>query len=380
MARDPDSAMRIAFYAPFKPLDHPSPSGDRTIGRGLVSFLRERGHEVDAVSSMRTRLVCNKPWLWPSVLMERRRAHAEARALRAGLWLTYHAYYKAPDLLGPSVSRKLGVPYAVFQGIYSTKVRKKASTRLGFELNKAALLAADRVFTNKLRDLDNLRRLLPESRLTYVAPGIMPDDFVFSGKARRTLREKWGVNKRPVIMTAAMFRDDVKTRGLRYMIERLGELARQGKRFLLVVAGDGEMRESLHALAARELPDRTIFLGLVPRRELRYYYSASDLFVFPGINESLGMVYLEAQAVGLPVVAFDNDGLPEVAANGETAFLTPPFDDEAFKEAVVKLLDDKPLRRAMGESAERRVRERHDLSKNYGVMEERLLELVSARR
>ncbi len=379
MARDPESALRIAFYAPFKPLDHPSPSGDRTIGRGVVSFLRERGHDLQTVSSFRTRWIFNKPWLWPSALLERRRAQAEARAMRAEAWLTYHAYYKAPDLLGPACSRALGVPYAIFQGVYSTKVRKKLMTRAGFELNKASLLAAGRIFTNKLRDLENLRRLIPEDRLTYVAPGIRPDDFVFSGKARRNLRETWRVNKRPVIMTAAMFRDDVKTRGLCYLIERLGELARQDKRFVLVVAGDGEMRGALQALAARELPGRTIFLGLVPRDELRFFYSASDVFVFPGINESLGMVYLEAQAVGLPVVAFDNDGLPEVTARGETAFLTPPFDDEAFKEAIVRLLDDKPLRRAMGEKAERRVRERHDLDKNYGIMEERLLELAKTR-
>jgi glycosyltransferase involved in cell wall biosynthesis len=122
------------------------------------------------------------------------------------------------------------------------------------------------------------------------------------------------------------------------------------------------------------------FLGLVPRSELRFFYSASDLFVFPGINESLGMVFLEAQSVGLPVVAFDNDGLPEVVARNETGFLVEPFNDKAFKEAIVRLLDDKELRRSMGERAERRIRERHDLSKNYAVVEEQLLAMCGRRR
>jgi glycosyltransferase involved in cell wall biosynthesis len=372
--------MRIAFYAPFKPLDHPSPSGDRTIGRGLVAFLRDRGHDVTPVSVLRTRLISNRPWIWPAAFLERRRAMAAARAVRPDLWLTYHAYYKAPDILGPVCARALGLPYAIFQGIYSTRVKKSLATRAGFELNKRALLAADRVFTNKLRDLTNLRRLLPEERLTYAAPGIYPEEFVFSGKARRNIRGGWKAGRRPVIMTAAMFRDDVKTRGLVYLLERLGELFRKGRHFKLVIAGDGEMREAIHALARRELPDQVEFLGLVPRSELRFFYSASDLFVFPGINESLGMVFLEAQSVGLPVVAFDNDGLPEVVARNETGFLVEPFNDKAFKEAIVRLLDDKELRRSMGERAERRIRERHDLSKNYAVVEEQLLAMCGRRR
>jgi len=367
--------MRIAFYAPFKPLDHPSPSGDRTIARGLVAFLRNRGNVATPVSALRTRNISNRPWNWPAVLLERRRAMAAARAITPNLWLTYHTYYKAPDVLGPDCAKKLGVPYAIFQGIYSTKVKKSLATRAGFELNKRALLAADAVFTNKLRDLENLRRLLPEERLTYVAPGIYPEEFVFSGKARRNIRREWKAGKTPVIMTAAMFRNDVKTRGLVYLMERLGELFRKGKRFRLVVAGDGEMREALHALARRELPGQVEFLGLVPRTELRFFYSAADLFAFPGINESLGMVFLEAQSVGLPVVAFDNDGLPEVVARDETGFLVEPFHDKAFREAIVKLLDDRELRRSMGERAERRIREIHDLSKNYAVVEEGLLAL-----
>ena len=55
----------------------------------------------------------------------------------------------------------------------------------------------------------------------------------------------------------------------------------------------------------------------------RRYYSAGDMFVFPGIRESLGMVYLESQSCGLPVVAFHNGGIPEVVVDGETGFLTP---------------------------------------------------------
>ncbi|NDY57921.1 glycosyltransferase family 4 protein [Desulfovibrio sulfodismutans] len=360
--------MKIAFYAPMKPLSDPTPSGDATIAKGLVEFLRSRGHEVMEASALRARWIFKKPWLWPGVLWERRETGMRLEDARADLWLTYHAYYKAPDVLGPWCARRANIPYAIFQGIYSTKRAKKLGTRLGFLLNRQSLRAAAHVFTNRLLDLENLRRIIPEDRLSHVPPGIFPGQFVFDPAARKALRAELAGDG-PVIATAAMFRPGVKVEGLRYLILRLGELAREGRRFRLLAAGDGVCREEIMELARRELPGRAYFLGRVPREELAGALSAADLFAFPGIRESLGMVYLEAQSVGLPVVAFDNGGVPEVVGRDETGFLTPPFDDAAFRAALCRLLDDRDLRRAMGERAEARVRQRHDLGVNYAAAE-----------
>jgi glycosyltransferase involved in cell wall biosynthesis len=364
--------MKIAFYAPFKPLDHPRPSGDLTTALGLTRSLAGRGHEIAVASRFRARELASRPWLWPLAAWEAFRAgHG-----RADVWLTHHAYYKSPDVIGPWASRRMGVPYAVFQGIYSTKRRKTPATRLGFMLNRRSLLAADVVFSNRRLDMENLRRLLPEERLCYVAPGIDPQAFTRDARAGAAFRASWGAADRPVVASVAMFRDDVKSQGLRYLITRLGGLDRD---FLLVVGGDGETRAELEALAREHLPGRSLFLGQVPRGELRGVYSAADVFAFPGIRESLGMVYLEAQAAGLPVVAFDNGGIPEVTRPGETAVLTPPFDDAAFTGAVAALLDDPARRAAMGATAAAYVRENHDAARNFAVVEERLLELVARR-
>lgn len=360
--------MRIAFYAPMKPLSDPTPSGDATIAKGLVEFLRSRGHEVVEISTLRARWIFKKPWLWPGVLWERRETGMRLEVARADLWLTYHAYYKAPDVIGPWCARRAGIPYAIFQGIYSTKRAKTLATRLGFLLNRKSLLAAAHVFTNRLLDLENLRRIIPEDRLTHVPPGIFPGGFVFDPAARKALRAELAGDG-PVVATAAMFRPGVKVEGLTYLLLRLGEMAREGRRFRLLVAGDGACREEIMALARRELPGRAFFLGRVPREDLAGAFSAADLFVFPGIRESLGMVYLEAQSVGLPVVAFDNGGVPEVVGRDETGFLVPPFDDAAFRAAIGRLLDDADLRRSMGERAEARVRARHDLAVNYAAAE-----------
>jgi glycosyltransferase involved in cell wall biosynthesis len=106
------------------------------------------------------------------------------------------------------------------------------------------------------------------------------------------------------------------------------------------------------------------------------YYSAGDLFVFPGIRESLGMVYLESQSCGLPVVAFHNGGIPEVVVDGETGFLTPVYQPEPFDEAIQKLVLNKELRRVMGQKAAAYVRAHHHLIRNYRAMETVLLNIV----
>ncbi|WP_428566317.1 MAG: glycosyltransferase family 4 protein [Solidesulfovibrio sp. DCME] len=360
--------MKVALYAPFKPLDHPAPSGDRTIGRELAAALAEQGLEVVVPTRFRSRWLSARPLSWLAALAARREALGAARREGVAAFLTYHTYYKSPDVVGPYVARTLGIPYVIFQGIYSTKPRRRLATRLGFELNRRALLAARAVFTNRRLDAANLGRLLPCERIIPVRPGIDPALFAFDAAARRELRQAWGVGEAPVVVTAAMFRDDVKSESLAYLFRCLGALAREGLAFFLAVAGDGPMREPLAALAARELPGRHLFLGLVAREALGAVYGAGDLFAFPGIRESLGMVYLEAQAAGLPVVALADGGVPEVVEPGITGLLTPPGDAGAYRQALRALLVDKARRRDMGEAASLYVRAEHDSGRNYGAV------------
>jgi glycosyltransferase involved in cell wall biosynthesis len=368
--------MKICFYAPFKPLGHPQPSGDLSIASGIVEFLKARGHGVVPVSSLRCRWIYWKPWRWPRLVWERRRV---ARRFAVGgfdLWFSYHSYYKAPDVLGPFAAEALGVPFVLFQGIFSTKRRRDWKTLPGFHLNRKALLAARQVFTNKQVDLRNLRRLLPEERISYVAPGLHPADFTFDRGARERLRRAWETGDEPVVLAVAMFRPGVKTEGLSWVIRACGELRRRGRRFRVVIVGDGRERLRLMSLARAELPDRALFAGQVERRELYRYYSAADLFVFPGIQESLGMVYLEAQSCGLPAVAFENAGVPEAIRDGSTGLLVPMHDGRRFVEAIERLLEDGELRRRMGENAKTYVREFHDLDRNYQAMESVLQKVV----
>ena len=361
--------MNICFYAPFKPLGHANPSGDLVTAAGIVDYLSQCGHQVFQASNLRCRWIYWKPWRWLQLILERQRVIRSFSSNKPDLWFTYHSYYKAPDLLGPVVSARLNIPYVIFQGIYSTKRRRKIKTLPGFLLNRQTLCAAQHVFTNKRVDLINLKRLLPDECITFVPPGLDPLEFEFDADARAELRRQWDVGNDPVILSAAMFRKDVKTEGLVWVIRACSDLVKKGLDLKLVIAGDGRERNRLHQLAQELMPGSIHFAGKVPRSEMNRFYSAGDVFVFPGINESLGMVYLEAQACGLPVVAFDNAGVPDAVLNGQTGILVPMNALDPFVSAIERLLTKTDLRKEMGRKAQAHVREKHDLKKNYQAIE-----------
>ena len=113
----------IAFYAPMKPPDDPVPSGDRTMARALLAALEGAGlGEVRLTSGLRSRDGAGDPEIQDRILEE---AEREIERLSAGprpdLWLTYHSYYKAPDLLGPRLSRHWGIPYVLIEATRASK-------------------------------------------------------------------------------------------------------------------------------------------------------------------------------------------------------------------------------------------------------------------
>jgi len=372
--------MRIAFYAPFKPLDHPNPSGDLMIGRGIYGFLEKQGHHTRIISRLRSRWIYWKPVRLMQAGLEQRRVVSLLRREPVDLWLTYHCYYKAPDLLGPKVCTRLQIPYAIIQPSYGTRVSRNWKTRPGFYLNKKALLTADTLITDRDQDYTNLQRIIAPDRLQRIKPGLNPKPFTSNKDDRKKLRSFWQTGTRPVILTAAMFRSDVKTRSLIRLIKSCIRLHNSGHDFLLVIAGDGPEKNRLRRLAAELPKKKVIFTGQVAREKMYKYYSAADIFAFPGINESLGMVFLEAQSCGLPVVACDNGGIPEVVVHNSTGLLTSLDDESSFDRALLELLTNPEKRKNMGRAAAEYVRTEHDINKNYLQMEQILVKTASRKR
>lgn len=371
--------MKIAYYMPFKPLGHPNPSGDLILGTEIFNHLETSGHQIHLASKLRCRWIYFKPFQLIHLLWERQKTLARLKKDPPDIWLSYHCYYKAPDLLGPWCAKRLSIPYVIFQGVYSTKRRKKLITRPGFFLNKKALQAAHTVFTNKLRDEKNLLRLLPATKVHYIAPGLHSEQFTFTSSGRESTRKSWQVNNETVILTAAMFRPGVKTEGVKMVIDRCQELYNSGIPLKLVVAGDGKCRDELMNYAKNRLGNAAIFCGRIPRDRLAKIYSGADIFAFPGFNESLGMVYLEAQSCSLPVVACRDWGGSEAVVDGVTGLLAPAASPAMFTAHLQRLIEDHDLRLRLGAQAASHIRSRHELKKNYSAFSACLTDIAGKR-
>ncbi|MDD3312234.1 glycosyltransferase family 4 protein [Pseudodesulfovibrio sp.] len=369
--------MNIALCTPFKPLNHPKISGDVTIARDLAAGLAGLGHTVNVLPHFPARLIWERPSLWPGAFLALGRMVRAARG--ADCWLTYGSYYKVPDVFGPGGARRLGIPYFIFQASYAQKRGQRPATWPGYRLNRRAMLRADHVFLNRAADGEGCAKLLPAHRFSLVRPGLPAGLFARDEAARDRLRAEWAAGDALVVATVAMMRPGVKVEGLRWVVETCAELVGRGRDLRLVVAGDGPCRAEAESAARERLGDRVRFLGRMARAELAGFFSAADLFAFPGLRESVGMAYLEAQACGLPVVATDDEGAPQVVAH-ERSGLICPADPAAFTEAVDRLAGSPDLLARLAAQAPRYVVERHDLEANYRVMAETMQSIVAGGR
>ena len=290
---------------------------------------------------------------------------AMAPADRPQLWFTYHLYYKAPDWLGPAISRALGIPYVIAEASHAEK-RAKGPWRIGHEASAAAIRQAAIVFCPTRDDIGGLERIIDAKRIVHLPP-FLDSALYRSAMARRdplraALAGERGLDAgAPWIAVVAMMRAGDKLASYRLLAEATRSL--DDLPWQIIIAGDGAVRPEVEKLFDR----RAVFLGALPQRRIAEVLAAADICAWPAVNEAYGMALLEAQAAGVPVISCATRGVPDVVVDGRTGMLVPYGDEEAFAAALRTLLTDHERRRALGREAAR-----------Y-VASERSLESASAR-
>jgi glycosyltransferase involved in cell wall biosynthesis len=146
----------------------------------------------------------------------------------------------------------------------------------------------------------------------------------------------------------------------------------EGDDWGLLTVGDGAASAEIRALFDEFGSDRVVHLGAVTPERLPAILATADIFVWPAAGEAYGMAILEAQAAGLPVVAGDIRGVPEVVKRDLTGFLTAENDAADFAAAVRKLLDDNDLRERMGRDARRFVQTERSVAKAGEILNQAL--------
>ncbi|PZO01798.1 MAG: glycosyl transferase [Hyphomicrobiales bacterium] len=338
--------MRIAFHTPLNAYDDGGISGDRRMARQLVAVLRGLGHSVEPVLAARDFMPTSDAGLLARHQVAAT-AHTEAMLARwqggaaaPELWFTYHNYYKAPDLLGPAIAARLGIPYVVAE---ASDAQRRASGEWATHTRivREGLAAADL----HLHFTDRDRQGLEPWRSAQTALVELPPFIAFAAEPQRPA----GVTGAPRLVTTAMMREGTKQNSYLSLARVLAHVA--DRPWTLTIIGDGRKRAEIEQAFAGLPAGRIQWRGAIPHDSVVAQMAEHDIFIWPGVREAYGLVYLEAQAVGLPIVAFDSGGVSATVRRGETALLAPEGDEVALAAALSRLLDDAALRGRMGRAA-----------------------------
>jgi len=184
---------------------------------------------------------------------------------------------------------------------------------------------------------------------------VVPEGIPFSFWTNGTTRAG---PHRPTIVSVARF---YPRKNLRTLLAALPAVLANIPEVMLRLVGAGPEEASLRAQAASlGLNEAVEFLGpLADPCDVRDVLHAADVFCLPSLQEAFGIGFLEAMAVGLPVVAGDTAAVPEVVPHGEAGYLIPPCDVAALANVLIRLLGDPALRRRLGDGG-RQLAARYD--------------------
>lgn len=256
-----------------------------------------------------------------------------ARSIRADL---IHAQTSHAHSLALRAARSLGIPLVVSRRV-DFPIAINFFSRRKYLAPAVRYIAISRAVKQVL-----VSGGVPENNIHIVHSGVDPDRFPPRGTTRdEELARRWGAAPDvPLLVNAAALTDHKDQATL---LRAAAILRDQGQRFRLVIAGSGELEQPLKALQRElALEDCVHFPGYV--KDLSLLYPAADIFIMSSHLEGLCTSILDAMSAGLPVVATQTGGIPEIVSHEKTGLLAPPGDPKALAAEIARLLNDRELR------------------------------------
>lgn len=280
----------------------------------------------------------------PKVL---RSAFAIARIVRDDRIDIIHAHTRVSQVAAALASRMTGVPYVTTcHGYFKKRLRGVVDTW------GAKVIAISAAVQAHLRDDLGV----DASRIALVYSGVDAKRFSkdYSAKEIAAAKKELGLGGGPVAGTIGRLSP---VKGQKYFIEALAQVIAKLPDAQGLVVGTGEEEASLRKIAASlGIRDRVRFVESCP--DTHAYLSVMDVFVFPSVQEGLGIALLEALAAGRACVASRIGGIEDIVADGSNGILAGVGDSKAIAEAIVSLCSDEAKRRSMGDKGRALVKEK----------------------
>lgn len=191
------------------------------------------------------------------------------------------------------------------------------------------------------------------------------------GVDTQTFRPDPSAKREPVVLFVGRL---VEKKGCEYLIRAMSKVQALMPEVELVIVGDGPLRPALERLSSETLR-RYRFLGVQSQESVRAWMNRAKVFSVPSVvadsgdSEGFGIVFAEAQAMGLPVASFASGGIPEAVAHGETGFLVPERDLKGLAENILLLFGEDALWHRFSTAGQSRVRTLFNLEKQTDLLE-----------
>jgi len=313
---------------------------DRTKFHIIVCCLNGRGSLVSEVEKLGNRVIC----------LNRLNRRNDIQAIFELLKLIrqnnidiVHTYlYSRTSFYGhiAALMARTPVIIAAEMGSPSKKsLKKRISDRLLARFTDQIIALSEATRSSAAKELG-----VGLNKITVIYPGVDIGKFTIR-ETKREVRNALNLpHDVPIIGIVARL-DPVK--GHEYLLDAMLRVWNFIASAKLMIVGAGPLEESLRSRVERlGLSKQVMFMGM--RRDIPQLLKAMDIFVLPSLQEGFGMALLEAMVMGLPVIATNVGGIPEVVDDGKTGILVPPRDPDALSEMILVLLKDEKQRHRMG--------------------------------
>lgn len=294
------------------------------------------------------------------------------KALRAHQPTILHAHFGTTAPTAIPIARALDIPLIVTYHGMDIAIKPRNSAQL--RERTRVFTAADRILAVSEFIAEQLRAAgCPEEKITIHHIGIDTDRFTPGAPSERAAAR--------ILFVGRL----VAKKGLIHLLRAMPRIQQAVDDVELIIAGDGPLRAESETEAAR-LGVRARFLGVQTPDQVRELMRQATLFCSPSVvaadgnAEGLPMTILEAQASGLPVVAFPSGGSAEGIVHGETGLVAPPADEDRLAEYTISLLTDSDRLATFSAAAREHVVTRFDLKRQTALLEEIYDEVRAVRR
>jgi glycosyltransferase involved in cell wall biosynthesis len=286
-----------------------------------------------------------------------------ARLMKADGIDHIHAHFaNHPAAVAWVIHRLTDIPYSF--------TAHGADLQVDQHMLREKVAAADRVITVS----DDNKRLIAdvcgascEARVWVLRCGVDTDVFYPAQRGAERVRSK----SLTIVCTGTLY----EVKGQNYLIEACRRLHDQGLSLTCHLVGDGPWREKLEMQAVESgLCDQIRFRGRMRRHEIASLLHSADVLVAPSVptaagrREGIPVVLMEAMASGLPVIASNISGIPELVENGRSGLLVEPRQPDQLADALMRLHGDPELRDRLGKQGRQRVMDEYDLHKNTAAL------------